>query len=303
MVLELQTQSSSRTALCPQGCRDLFRSDVEHNVVVEHHSSDAEYCTTRCDEIQFVKQGHVENLWNGMLSFWLIDGSAEFTRGGSTRTVSGAAIVGPESLYSGEWRGSWRAFALRIAPAYLAEMIPHRSSLARINGAWEIRLGQDDEQVIMALRAVQADFRCKTPVGSLFRDSIAQTLVSYLFARYRGSDIHAAATGRGLSPRNMRRICEYIDANVSQRLTLEMLAREVNMTVCNFSRQFKASKGIAPYQYVLQRRIELAKDQLRASNSVSIAELAASLGFYDQSQFATTFKRHVGMTPSDFADA
>ena len=165
-----------------------------------------------------------------------------------------------------------------------------------------MRLSENDQQVVLALRAVRADVRCNSPVGSLFRDSIAQTLIRYFFARYRGSDIRAAATRKGLSPRNMRRICEFIDANISQRLTLEMLASEVNMTAWNLSRQFKASNGIAPYQYVLQRRVELAKKQLRAPNRVSISEVAVSLGFYDQSQFATTFKRHVGVTPSDFAD-
>lgn len=54
--------------------------------------------------------------------------------------------------------------------------------------------------------------------------------------------------------------------------------------------------GVTPHQYILQRRIEKAKYLLQ-QGKLSIAEVAATVGFCDQSHFTRYFKRIVGVTP------
>ena len=65
-------------------------------------------------------------------------------------------------------------------------------------------------------------------------------------------------------------------------------------------RQFKASAGLPPHQYVIARRIERVKQLLQAGTDLTLAEVAADAGFLDQSQFSHHFKRLVGVTPGQF---
>lgn len=62
---------------------------------------------------------------------------------------------------------------------------------------------------------------------------------------------------------------------------------------------FKQSLGITPYKYVIQQRIERAK-QLLKQNKLPLKEVALRCGFYDQSAFSRTFKRFVDLTPKDY---
>ncbi|MBD0270102.1 MAG: helix-turn-helix transcriptional regulator, partial [Cyanobacteria bacterium Co-bin8] len=67
----------------------------------------------------------------------------------------------------------------------------------------------------------------------------------------------------------------------------------------HFCRLFKESMGVTPYQYLLQMRIEQAKQLLLKDNS-RVAEVAVETGFADQSQLSRHFKRLVGISPKQF---
>ena len=62
-----------------------------------------------------------------------------------------------------------------------------------------------------------------------------------------------------LGQRAITRLGDYIEANLTRRLTLGELARVAALSPFHFARCFKATTGLAPHQYVTARRIELAK--------------------------------------------
>ena len=62
----------------------------------------------------------------------------------------------------------------------------------------------------------------------------------------------------------------------------------------------KTATGLPPHQYVIARRVERAKQLLRAGTDLALAEVAACAGFSDQSQFCQHFKRLTGVTPGQF---
>ena len=72
-------------------------------------------------------------------------------------------------------------------------------------------------------------------------------------------------------------------------LTLEQMAGVVRTSPYHFARQFKAATGLPPHQYVILRRVERAKDLMHARTNLPLAEVAASAGFSDQSQFSHHF--------------
>lgn len=100
----------------------------------------------------------------------------------------------------------------------------------------------------------------------------------------------------------MRRVCDYIEENLSRRIGLQDLADVAVLSQYHFSRQFTEKAGISPLRYVMARRIELAKRELLLPEA-SIAEVAYACGFSGQSHFTTAFKAGVGLTPGEYRRA
>jgi AraC family transcriptional regulator len=85
----------------------------------------------------------------------------------------------------------------------------------------------------------------------------------------------------------------------TENLTLATLARDAGVHPTHFARAFRAAYHCSLGEFVRRARIERACEQL-GRGDVSLARVANELGFYDQSHFARTFKRAVGITPSQF---
>jgi AraC-like DNA-binding protein len=103
----------------------------------------------------------------------------------------------------------------------------------------------------------------------------------------------------GLPPRVLRRIREYIDGNIDQRISVELLAGLAKLSVCYFVRAFKQSTGVTPHDYLIRQRVERTK-QLLSGTEMPLSEIALAAGFADQSHFARRFRQHVGMSPRDY---
>ncbi|NJK50503.1 helix-turn-helix transcriptional regulator [Candidatus Gracilibacteria bacterium] len=65
---------------------------------------------------------------------------------------------------------------------------------------------------------------------------------------------------------------------------------------------FKQSTGLSPHRYVIQHRIERAKELLHCQE-LSISDISTQLGFADHSHFTRYFKRIIGVTPKQFVNS
>ncbi|MBR0663651.1 helix-turn-helix transcriptional regulator [Roseomonas hellenica] len=99
-----------------------------------------------------------------------------------------------------------------------------------------------------------------------------------------------------LSGTTLRRVQDHVEAHLDQEIALSDLAAIAGMTGDSFARQFKAAAGLAPYAFVIERRMRRAEDLL-ARPEMALAQIAMALGFSSQSHFTTTFRRQRGMTP------
>jgi AraC family transcriptional regulator len=77
---------------------------------------------------------------------------------------------------------------------------------------------------------------------------------------------------------------------------LKEVARECRLSVSHFSRAFRRTMGVAPHNWLLTRRIEVAKEKLRNSG-LSLSEVALACGFADQSHLTRVFTGMVGVSP------
>jgi AraC family transcriptional regulator len=115
-------------------------------------------------------------------------------------------------------------------------------------------------------------------------------------ARHRGDQRFRG----GLPGGALRRVRAYIDGHIGERISLEQLARQAGVSRFHFARQFRLSTGESPMGYLRRVRIERSKSILQTRHT-TIAEVAARLGFSDQSHFTRIFGRLVGVSPGNFA--
>ncbi|MEO1297454.1 MAG: AraC family transcriptional regulator [Cyanobacteria bacterium J06636_16] len=137
-------------------------------------------------------------------------------------------------------------------------------------------------------------------IGSkLYADSMAQALAAHLLCRYSTPQPSSKQYLGRLSTQQLRRVVDYIEANLEQNLSLAELAAIARLSPYHFARLFKQSTGVPPHKYHIRRRVELAK-QLLLAGELGIAEIAQAVGFASQGHLHYHFKRIVGVTPRVF---
>lgn len=98
------------------------------------------------------------------------------------------------------------------------------------------------------------------------------------------------------------RLRDWLDAHCDEVVSLDALAAVAGCSPSLANRLFRQLAGIPPYEYLLQRRLSLAAERLRAGDQ-ALADLAAECGFADQSHFQRLFRRAYGTTPAAYRKA
>lgn len=98
---------------------------------------------------------------------------------------------------------------------------------------------------------------------------------------------------------NENLIKEKLDKCVYEKKSIKDIARELCISQPKLIKDFKLCYGITPYQYILQRKIEIAANLL-IDSSESINDIATALGFVDQPSFTNRFKKVMGVSPTDY---
>ena len=155
------------------------------------------------------------------------------------------------------------------------------------------------EQIALAIHTEMLD---PAPAGRLLVETLADALGVQILQRHSNLERNSGSwpsTRGALDRPRLQRIAQYIEAHLSEELSLEDLAAEVCLSPFHFARAFKAATGTAPHRYLTDRRIERAKS-LIAEGRLSLAEIAHVCGFSSQAHFTRWFKRIVGTTPGAY---
>jgi AraC family transcriptional regulator len=109
----------------------------------------------------------------------------------------------------------------------------------------------------------------------------------------------AAKNRGGLAGWQKRVVIDYIEANLGEHVCLLKLSKLARLSMYHFCRAFKQSFGTPAHRYQVQRRIEVAKSLL-ADRSVSVTDIALSLGYSQTSSFSIAFRKATGWTPTAY---
>jgi AraC family transcriptional regulator len=200
------------------------------------------------------------------------------------------------------WRSSGRRDVLHIylEPGLVMRVAAEAFDLDAARLAVPPLDGLDLPQLRAGMWAVGAELTSGGVGGRLAAESLANVLAVHLIRHLLAPRRPARGRDGALPRGRLRAVVEYVEEYLDAGLTLGQMAAVARLSAYHFARQFKAATGLPPHQYVLLRRVERAKLFLQGGTDLPLAEVAAWVGFSDQSQFSHHFKRLVGLTPGQF---
>lgn len=140
--------------------------------------------------------------------------------------------------------------------------------------------------------ALAAEHGASSPNGLLYRESLGMALAVHLLGHHR-----TPAPPRGLSPQQLARVTEYIEAHLCEDVSLLRLARVSGVSASHLRVLFKQATGAPVHQYVIQRRVERARALLVRGDRPA-SQIAVEAGFSHQSHMARCMRRVLGVTPA-----
>ena len=165
--------------------------------------------------------------------------------------------------------------------------------------------GVHDPLLAAIAYALVAELERETSAGPLLADTLAASLAARLVQRRLGGRLDPLAIDRGAINRGgldrgrLRRVLDYIEANLEGDLSLDQLAAVACLSRFHFARAFKAAVGRSPHRHVSARRLEHAKALLRRDER-SLADIALALNFSCQANFTRAFVAATGQTPGRY---
>ncbi|WEX78903.1 AraC family transcriptional regulator [Sinorhizobium numidicum] len=137
------------------------------------------------------------------------------------------------------------------------------------------------------------------PLDALFRQQLTELLATRLLVAHAGSPTTLQPVVGGLSPTVLRRAIERLRSDTDVDVSLAALASDAGLSRFHFCRSFKESTGLSPHAWLRQYRLDQAMDMLRDPD-MSVASVAAALGYASQTAFAAAFRQLTGETPTEW---
>lgn len=226
------------------------------------------------------------------------EGAQRFFHGGRSHVIVGGGMitVNPDEVHDGRTAdaGGYRYRIAYIQPdmvgEILSELFDHGGSLS-----WFKAPKTYDPQLSAclgyALRIMEQDANnCMEAQTCLMR------VVAETFLRY-GEDRRSPRPA-GKSQEAVDKALAHIRRHAAENISLEEIAQVAGLSRYHFLRRFKATTGLAPHAYLIQRRVALGKKAIEEGHS--LADAAILSGFSDQSHFSRRFKAFHGLTPGQY---
>jgi AraC family transcriptional regulator len=183
------------------------------------------------------------------------------------------------------------SFSSRLLNAAGADSMPR--SRVELQGLQYTR----DRKIRAIGSLLETEVRAGCPTGRLYGEFLGMALAAHILSKYAVFPSKSVGYIGGLPKYRLRRIVDYIHANLAEDNSLEALANLAHVSPFHFCRSFKQSTGLSPHRYILRLRIEEAQRLLNKS-TLAISDVAKRLGFSDQSHFTMVFRKIVGTTPA-----
>lgn len=173
---------------------------------------------------------------------------------------------------------------------------------AELGGVTTLSAEIASKDIVLAnlARALIPSLERPEEANALFVEQMTTAIGTYLVQRYGGRRPQAVPGRTGTLSRAHEDLAkEILLDNIEGDVSISDVAEACNLSRSYFIRAFRETTGMTPYQWLLNERVNRARALLRASNT-SLAEVAFTCGFADQSHFTRVFSAIVGATPGNW---
>jgi AraC family transcriptional regulator len=149
----------------------------------------------------------------------------------------------------------------------------------------------------------QLHLELEAPAGAaVAAEGLARAIAVQLLREF--DHIRGARPAAAAPPVAVLKVVELMRERLADSLGLEELAEVAGLSPFHFARQFKTATGHPPHDYLIRLRVDRAQELIRQHRREwTLAAIANECGFADQSHMARHFKRVLGVSPGEFADA
>lgn len=156
----------------------------------------------------------------------------------------------------------------------------------------------EDKQLLATMKKLEKIVSEEIEYPSIFVETAA-LLAALELARVQSQARPAAERTGCLSAAQETLLRDYIEDHLALDISLDELSQLVQLSRFHLARRFKATFGVPPYRYIIERRLTVARRLLKETN-LPVSEVAASIGFSSAALFIRTFREATGITPLVF---
>ena len=160
-----------------------------------------------------------------------------------------------------------------------------------------------DKHLQALIQALLIEAESGGPNGKLYADALSTALATHFVNHYSMGIALDFPGDMDIERQRLGQVIDYVEAYLTEDLSLDDLALVSGFSKFHFSRLFKQAFGLTPHRYLMRRRVERAAIVLRKSSKqefLTIAQVAHQFSFADQSHFTRMFKQVKGVTPKQF---
>lgn len=164
-----------------------------------------------------------------------------------------------------------------------------------------LAVGVRDDVIGHIARSVLSELKSATAASRMYVEAASLTLAARLLRNHCDSGTCAPLDfpEHGLEHTRLRRVLDYIAANIKEDITLAGIAEIAGYSPFHFSRKFTLAMGVPPYRYISRVRLENAMAEL-TTGKLPLAQIALNAQFSSQASFTRAFHRATGMAPLAF---
>jgi len=196
--------------------------------------------------------------------------------------------------FSADWDIEYEYLSLNLEPDYVLQTAMEN----RFSPGFELAedFSGSDPLIQHIGYALLKESQAENPSGSLYADSLTQSLTLHLLKNYSTASYVTENLNGGLPAYKLNKVTDFINDKLDQDLSLAELATVAGLSRFHFSRAFRRSTGMTPLQYLMRQRIERAKELLK-NRDLPLVEVGLLTGFKNQSHFTTFFRKFTNLTP------
>lgn len=256
------------------------------------------------DEVLFAGQSqtgpiHVmgPRIYTYYLVHYILSGTGELSVQGKTYSLKAGDsffIVPNENFrYASSKHNPWRYCWVGFTGNRMKQLLQR----SNISAAQPIIYNQSQEKLYPYFKRIYEALQSNKQYAVIQANAYLQLLL----AEYNQINIPNQSqhyNNKSTSQRHIEEAIAYIEYNYPNSFTMEELSQRIGYHHSHFCKLFKQTTGVAPLHYLIRVRLEQSKQLL--AQHIPVGQTALAVGFADPLYFSKLFKRHFGLTPSQY---